>query len=312
MLVFLYGENTYLTQKKTQEIVANAQKAHKNGLFIRYVDCAKESDQSIIDGIWQADLLARQRLTVLKNTFQNAGFKEYLAQKGDVLSKIKETFIFYEEGYPPARDAFFIFLQKEAKTHDFKALQGQTLERWAADEFGKYRTGIEADALSLLLNSGPSDLWLLENEIKKLVAFRKGQKVKLQDVVLLCRRQTEGEIFKTLDALTSENKKKAAELLHRQVQWGDSPLYILSMVGYQLRNMLAVKDLLDKGRTQPAVIKETGLHPYVAQKTINQVGRFSLADLKKIYQGLLRVDVDLKTGKLVPEIALDISMSRIN
>ena len=152
----------------------------------------------------------------------------------------------------------------------------------------------------------------LENEIKKLAAFKRGQKIQLRDVQFLCRRSPASEIFKALDALSVGNKKKAAELLHHGVRSGDSPLYILSMVVYQLRNMLAVKELVERGKIKTAIIKETGLHPYVAQKTIACAGYFPLIKLKKIYQGLLRVDMGVKTGKLSPETALDILISRIN
>jgi len=312
MLIFLYGENSYLARKQLQKIIASAEKAHPNGFFVRYIDCVGENAQSAADEIWQAELVAPRRLTVFKNVFQNKNLAARLAEKGAALLKLKEAVVFYEEGLPAAKDPFFLFLKKNAAVQEFTAFRNRELELWARGEFKKYGAAIEVDALACLLGPGPSDPRFLENEIKKLAAFKRGQKIQLRDVQFLCRRSPASEIFKALDALSVGNKKKAAELLHHGVRSGDSPLYILSMVVYQLRNMLAVKELVERGKIKTAIIKETGLHPYVAQKTIACAGYFPLIKLKKIYQGLLRVDMGVKTGKLSPETALDILISRIN
>ena len=69
---------------------------------------------------------------------------------------------------------------------------------------------------------------------------------------------------------------------------------------FQFRNLLTVKS--------GAKLKT---HPYVLQKTIRQAKFFSFDELKKIYRRIFQVDLDIKTGKVDPNTALDLFISGI-
>jgi len=49
----------------------------------------------------------------------------------------------------------------------------------------------------------------------------------------------------------------------------------------------------------------------VVKKSLWQARAFSLPELKKIYQRIFKVDVDIKTGRLNPELALDLLITEI-
>jgi DNA polymerase III delta subunit len=72
------------------------------------------------------------------------------------------------------------------------------------------------------------------------------------------------------------------------------------MINFQLRNLLIVKSGA-----------KLNAHPYVIKKTVRQAGNFSLGDLKKIYQKIFQVDVGIKTGKIDPEVALDLLIAEV-
>ena len=69
----------------------------------------------------------------------------------------------------------------------------------------------------------------------------------------------------------------------------------------QFRNLLIIKQ-------SP---KNSGLHPFVVQKSSYLCNQFSIEQLKKIYQKIFQVDSDIKTGKIEPELALDLLLSEI-
>ena len=52
--------------------------------------------------------------------------------------------------------------------------------------------------------------------------------------------------------------------------------------------------------------KKLKLHPYVFRKTLDRARRFSLEELKKIYQELARIDLNIKAGRVEPRLALEI------
>ena len=92
---------------------------------------------------------------------------------------------------------------------------------------------------------------------------------------------------------------------------GDNPLYLLSMINYQFKNLLIVKDLMGKQRPYYFIQKITRLHPFVVKKSYQQAGKFTFSELKKIYWKIFQADLDIKTGKINPETALDLLITGI-
>ena len=141
--------------------------------------------------------------------------------------------------------------------------------------------------------------------------FANARVIEVKDVELLVKPKIETDIFKTIDAIASKNKKQALELLHKHLEKGDSPLYLLTMINFQFRNLLIIKDLIRKGRPFYTFQKATSLHPYVVKKSYSQTQRFTIEELKKIYLKIFQVDLAVKTGKAEPETALDLLIAEI-
>jgi DNA polymerase III delta subunit len=53
------------------------------------------------------------------------------------------------------------------------------------------------------------------------------------------------------------------------------------------------------------------MHPFVVKKSLQQASKFTLEELKKIYQKIFQVDLDIKTGRIEPEVALDLFIAGI-
>ncbi|MCX6720019.1 MAG: hypothetical protein NTV36_02835, partial [Candidatus Staskawiczbacteria bacterium] len=132
-------------------------------------------------------------------------------------------------------------------------------------------------------------------------SYKVGGNVTREDVALLVKPNIENDIFKTIDALASKNKKLALSLLHKHLDNGDNSLYLLSMIAYQFRNLLIIKE-------NP---RNSGLHPFVVQKSLYLCNQFTIEQLKKIYRKIFQVDLDIKTGKVEPELALDLLLAEI-
>jgi len=70
-----------------------------------------------------------------------------------------------------------------------------------------------------------------------------------------------------------------------------------------------IKDLTEKHYPYSSILKISKLHPFVLKKSWYLVNKFTLPELKKIYQKIFQVDLAIKTGKINPEIALDLVIS---
>jgi len=311
MFIFLYGPDTYRSRQKLNEIIERYKKTSKSGLNLNYFDFKKDSYQGFKDEFQTISMFQENKLAVLENAFSNADFKRKFLKDSKKFADLNNIILFYEGNEVPKNDSLFKFLEKNAKFQQFEFLTGQKLKSLVKKEFEKYHCHISDIALEKLIEFTGNDLWQIANEIQKLIAYRAKQKIEKEDVELLVGPKIEADIFKTIDAISSGDKKQALILIHKHLEKGDSPLYLLSMINFQFRNLLEVKDLVERNTPYYLIPKISNLHPFIIKKSYQQIGRFTLGQLKKIYQKIFEVDFKIKTGKLEPEAALDILIAEI-
>ncbi|MEK7658361.1 MAG: DNA polymerase III subunit delta [Patescibacteria group bacterium] len=324
MIYFIYGEDSYRSKKKLEEIILGYKKVHKSGLNLVYVDAGKTDFNDFYSNFKITSMFAEKKLIVLKNVFSrperaegpSQKFQEEFLENFKNLEKIEDIIIVFEYDAVDERKKLFKILKKETKCQELSFLFGLSLKKWAKEEFEKNKTKINPDAEDLLLAFTGNDLWQLANEINKLSNYkREGYSlpglIKKEDVELLVRPKLENDIFKTIEAMAQKNKKEAFSLLHKHIENGDNALYLLSMIAYQFKNLLIIKELIEKRLPYAVVSKNSGLHPFVVKKTYYLCGQFSFNELKKIYQKIFQADLDIKTGKIDPELTLDLLVSEV-
>ncbi len=314
MIIFLYGENNFSSRRKLKEIVKRYKTLHPKNLNLQIFDFQpgkgnqRVSFEDFRSQFQTKSIFAAKKFFVLKNVFLNPQVKTKLLKEKEILLKSQDIILFFENQNPSAKDSFFIFLKKNAKTQKFELLKGKKLENWVEKEFSQAQVKIESQAKDLLIEFAGNNLWRLANEIKKLVNYKKGVKrVGPEDVKILVRPELEINIFKTIDFIASKKKEQALFLLRQHLEKGDSPLYLLSMITFQFRNLLIIKEKIITGGS----IWKLKWHPFLIKKTFRLSQKFTLEELKKIYQEIFQIDLGIKTGRIAPELALDLFIARI-
>lgn len=313
MIIFIYGPDTYRLNRKLDEIVGQYQKIHKSGLNLRYFDLS-ENDvpfSNFINEFGQTSMFKEKKLIILRNVFSHLDFEEKFLSEIKYFIDAQDIIIVVEKNKVLSTNRLFKALKKKAQYQEFDLLEGKDLEKWAKKEIENYGSKIEAMALSRLIDSVGSDLWRLSNEIQKLVNYKSKSSITVDDINLLIKSKVDPDIFQTINFIASKNKKEAIKLLKKHIEKGDAPLYLLSMISFQFKNLLIIKELVDKNMPYYLISKETGIHPYVVKKTYPQVQQFTLLELKKIYQKIFEVDSSIKTGKIDAEMALDLLITGI-
>lgn len=309
MIIFLYGKDSYRSREKLKEIIASYQKIHKSGLNLKYFDCNNPED--VKNELQTISMFKEKKLIVLNNIFSNLEKEKELL---DIIKKNKNSediILIHEESKVNKGGSLYKFLKKYSKSQEFDLLEGEKLKNWLKKEFLRYQKEVSPKVIDKLISFIRNDLWQLSNEVKKLVNYKLKDKIELKDVELLVRPKIETDIFKTIDAIAQKNKKRAITLIHKHLEKGDNPLYLLSMINFQFRNLLIIKDLIEKHKSYPVILKISKLHPFVVKKNWQLANQFTLNDLKKIYQKIFQIDLSIKTGKLKPEIALDLFIMEI-
>ncbi len=300
MILFLFGPDVFRLRKKIKEIVSYYKNFHKSGLNLIFFEGEKLNFQFLKEKFQTVSMFKEKKLFIIKNIDKNKDFKKKFLENIKKFSKSENTILFSQEGEIPKNDEFFETLKRYSKWQQFKLLSGEKLKNWVKKEFKKYGTEIEEKALSKLIDFVGNDLWQMENEIQKLVNYKDGKKIEKRDVEILVGPKIEPDIFKTVDAICQRDKKKAINLIHQHLEKGDSPLYLLAMINFQLRNILILKS---GGKLNA--------HPFVVKKSSFQAKKFSLEEIRRIYQKIFFVDLKIKTGQISPESALDFLIAEI-
>ncbi len=314
MLIFIYGQDTYRMKRKLMEIIEEYKKSRKSGLSLKFVDCQKSGLGAF--GDFQSDssqfsMFKEKKLIVVSQPFLDAGFKErFLENKGN-FAKSDDLIVFYQEGEIRKNDSLFKFLEENALCQNFNLLEGQKLKKWVLDELKNQEVKFREDIADELCFRVGSDLWRMENEIQKIAAFGLGKEVVKKDIAVLVRPRIESDIFKTIDAVAQGEKQTALQFIRKHIEKGDSPVYLFSMINYQFRNLLMIKDFIEKRKPYDAIAKLSGLHPFVVKKGYYLSHKFAFSELKKIYQRIFQIDLEIKTGRIEPEAALEIFIAEI-
>ena len=324
MLIFLYGNDSYRSKQKLNEIIKKHREINQSKLILKYFDFKKDDFDSFRKEIQSASIFKKKKLIIFKNVFFRKDIQKELLNwiKKSIKQKRSEIILLYEQNFiPQSKSSLFKILKKYGKCQEFKFFGDEKLKNWAEREFKKYQIEINPEALKQLIKFTGNDLWQLSNEIKKISTFkkfsnndqtnRKINRIEKKDIELLVRPKIETNIFKTIDALAERKKKQSFILLVKHLKKGDAPLYLLSMIVYQIRNLLIIKSFLEDKKTYNQILKISKLHPYVVRKTIEQAKMFSLNELKKIYKRIFLADLNIKTGKIDAQSALNLLITEI-
>jgi DNA polymerase-3 subunit delta len=311
MIYFLHGQDSYRSKEKLLDIIEGYKKVHKSGLNLIYIDATEKSFADFYSNFKVVSMFAEKKLIILKNVFSDSKFQEEFLENIKDIEKFQDIVVVYENSAADKRIKFFKALAKQATCQEFELLDPALFKKWVIKKFEAKGIKINLDALDMIISFVGNNLWQMSNEVEKLSNYKGKTIIKKEDILTLIKPNIENDIFKTIDELAKKNKKQALSLLHKHLDNGDNVLYLLSMIAYQFRNLLIIKELQDAQIPYQMIAKKSGLHPFVVQKTSSLCSQFSNEQLKKIYQKIFLIDLNIKTGKVEPETALDLLVAEI-
>jgi DNA polymerase III subunit delta len=302
MLYFLFGQDTFRSRAKLAAIKERFLK-EKSIVSLRHLDCSTISFRDIQEELWAQSLFQEKKLLVLEHALQNKELAEKLEENKNLLQDAFHIVIFFEQGDCP-RNEFAKFLMQKATVQEFGMLTGAKLKSWIAQEFKRYNTPVTSEAVEFLVQAIGSDLWQMSQRVQQLVAFQGKEQVTQSNVAVFVQTKKDTHIFTTIEAVAKKDKKQALALLQEHIAQGAAPLYLLSMMAFQFRTLLEIKDLADKNMSPSRIATKAKLHPFVVQKGYRLSQGFTMQELVEVYGKLADIDKKAKTGRVIPVQAL--------
>lgn len=263
--------------------------------------------------------MGERRLVIVEDMLQR--FDPQKGGRSDADQKLVEGLRDYLPSLPETTRLIFddskslhgnnpIIRQAQQDSHgyvqEFEVPRRGAVSGWITHRVQEKGGEIQSGAVMALGAYGEDDLRLLDQEIEKLLTYAGERPITEADVRRLVPAATESDIFAMVDALGQRDYREAVTRLHELLEAGEPPTYLLYMITRQFRILTQVKELAGQGMRQSAIQSALSLHPFVVKKALAQARNFSLSQLNAIYRKILETDEAIKTGRLEPELALDV------
>lgn len=302
MIYLLYGDDTYLSWQKLQQIKAKYTNTSKGDTDLITLDGASLTAEQFADQTQTRPFLAKSRLVVVRNLLKE-GSKEVQEKVVGLLAKVPTSTVlfFYEAGRPDQRGKLFQALNQPKQAQVFEPLVGPKLAQYAVNAAAAEKLALSMPLATRLTAIIGPDLWRLHQELTKLSLFKKPNQptVTEADLEALVAGLPSARVFDLTDALGQRQSAKAARLVN-QLATNENDLGLLAMVAGHYRNLLLVADGLQRQSPKSQLAGVMKIHPFAFDKAYAQARAYSYTELVNIYRYLYQLDLAAKQSLITP------------
>lgn len=315
MIIFIYGDDALRVKERALDMRQKfAEKFDPAGMNVDefVVRDGLDAERGTVIGAAQASpFLSEKRMVIIRglvSSLKKAESKAWL----DGFSRVpSSTILIFADAVAPATlekaEIFKTLIElPDVHTYPLPQLEGGELTTWALGRAQHHGVSIAPATLSMLLARTGNDSWKIDAELQKLAAYANGEPVDQKMIVDLVRVESEEDIFAFMDALSSGNSSRALGKLAEEREAGSDDFQMFGMLLRQIRLLLQARDVIDHNpRAQKQDLADTlSIHPFVAQKLLNEVRGWPVAKLESLHGLAFKLDKSMKTG-LAPDISVD-------
>ncbi len=179
----------------------------------------------------------------------------------------------------------------------------------AASSRGKQ---IEDDAAEILKELKGGDLLSLTQEIEKLAAFTgKSKSIKVSDVESAVGRSVVSSIFDLGRVICDKNTHKALELASGLILSGKKTHEIIGLLTWHFKLLLKGLILKAKGETNFSISNILRVRREYTNEFFKHMKPLDIDKIKSKMSILLEADLDIKSSRLDPALALEFAIMRL-
>lgn len=198
----------------------------------------------------------------------------------------------------------FQTLKKRGYLHVFAPLRDQALAGWLRTEARARKLTLAPDAAEALATAAGPDLGRLSQALDLLALYAGDKGIGVDDVEDLVAETRQRGVFELTKAIGAGNVGRSLALLTNMLRNREPALRIQFMLARHLRQVWRAKELFAAGAGRNDIAAGVGINPYFLDDVLVPARRMSRAALERAFERLYVADVELKSSKLDPEIAL--------
>ena len=263
------------------------------------VDCESDGLDELIASLTESSLFSEQKFIVVKNPFfLTAKVSKKLQKQIDDLQKIFENLADLED--------VVVIVASYEKIDRRKKLTKTVLKQFNVVEpqIRPYEVAsttkalikdegyiITQSALQLLIERSDQVIDTILSNYQKLKMVATDNKITEKSVMQNVDLSLAQNIF---ESALDKNYREAVERLDNQLREGTNPIQLLAVFENQLELILVVKILAQRGRSEPQIVKELGVHPYRVKLALRN--RLKIDKLENLLRDAIDLEFKYKNG----------------
>ncbi|PMD72520.1 DNA polymerase III subunit delta [Companilactobacillus nuruki] len=320
-------DNVYLITGKEQVFIKDIQKSFKDimsseerEMNFSNFDLEEVSLGDVINEAISAPFFGERRLVFAEHPYFLTGekVKNVVDQNADLLLKyIKNPtpstilVIFASYDKLDSRKKIVKELKKLAITVNAGKMEGPILAKTIKNDLENAGYQIENEALDLLINKTKGNYSLIINQLNKLKLYSLNtKKIDQKSVIELVPQSLEDNVFDLMTEILNKNIYKAEELYNQFLLQKIDPILLVAIIISQLRLLIQVKILSEKGLTEGTIAKNLKMNPYRVKYAYRQARTLNRQQLQIMYGDIVNLDYQIKSGQGDKELLFDLFIAK--
>lgn len=302
MIHLFHGDNDYALTQALWRVRDEFLEAHgeHSVAAVQGSDLTMVELPQLLQGV---SLFAPHKLTIIHEASANKPVWDELA---DFLENVGDIDLIFVEAKPDKRTRTFKWLQKNAEAREFRMLDEREVASWLRTHARTYGIELHHDEAAYLVDYVGTDQWRLHHDVEKLALT--GKPISRQLIEELIEPNPSATAFELLD-LVIAGKRDAAMKRLAIVRRSEDPYKFMGLLVSQLYALAVCKTA--EGKTSQTIAQEAGIHPYVAQKSLQTARRLSIDQLRTMVAVVDNCDQLIKTTGADPWEVVEVAVAKL-
>lgn len=210
----------------------------------------------------------------------------------------------------------FDSIKKNGEVFEITRADKEELTRWVKNSFGKRGKKLGFKEQDYFINmsgyldkNSDKNLYDLENEVNKISAFAgASDTVTVEHIDALMPKNLENDIFKLINSCADKRVADSLSLLNDLLVQGEEIFAILAMITKQIRTMIAVAELNQRGLDAKGAASRLKVHEFYAKNCMAYGRKIGMKGLIKGLNNSVEVENNVKSGRMDKRLAIEMLM----
>lgn len=299
-LYLLYGEEDYLRESFFSQLLSVSIPEGEDSFSFKRFEGPELDVSAFLIALDQMPFMTERTFILLKDVDIN-----HVKDSDGLLSALKiipdyctVCFVQNSQYSLDGRIKLVKYIKDQGCALYFTNQDSSDLKRWVSKRFSALNKSISSDAAERLIFVSGDLMNRLIPEIEKIAAFSSGPEITVEDVNAVATHIPEADVFEMIGYISEKQFNPALHILSELLRNTDnSPIAILSAIGYQFRRLFGIKIAMAQRLPKSDIMEIFSIRwENIANRTISSAKKFTLDSLRMILEKCAECEYRMKSS----------------